>query len=207
MTCNVHNLFPFPVCEALLDEKLISKDVEFIFNKIEETNVLRQNAGNNYLTLDSFILEQWNLSAINDNILKVLKTFINEVLRYEYEKFYITQSWVNVNPPGTSHDYHNHKNSVLSGVLFLNTAPDCGDMILYKPERDITPKVTFDPDNYFTWGNRYFSPINNQLLIFPSNLYHAVSENKSNINRVSLAFNTFMSPLGYENNKMFAEVL
>lgn len=207
MNCNVHNLFPFPVLEALLDKESISKEVDFIMSKIQEDGVLRSNAGNNFQTTVFSVLDDWELTELNKSINQTLKVFADQVLCYDYEKLYITQSWINVNPPETSHDYHNHKNSVLSGVLFLHTAQDCGNMILYKPERDITPKVKFDETNYFTWANRYFSPIDNQLLIFPSNLYHSVSENKSDITRVSLAFNTFLTPLGCESHKMFAQVL
>lgn len=207
MSASVHNLFPVPVFEAILDEKLIFEEIDFIMSKIKEDGVLRSNSGNNFQTSIFSILDEWKLVEINKLINQYLKTFANEILCYEYEKLYITQSWINVNPPGTSHDYHYHKNSVLSGVLFLETAKDCGNMILYKPSREITPKVRFDENNYFTWENKYFSPINNQLLIFPSNLYHSVSKNNSDITRVSLAFNTFLTPLGYESHKMFADVL
>lgn len=207
MNCNVHNLFPIPVFEALLDEKSISNEVDFIMSKIQEDGILTSNAGNNFQTTGLSVLDDWELTDLNKFINDALRVFADQILCYDYEKLYITQSWINVNPPGTSHNYHNHTNSVLSGVLFLHTAKNCGDIILHKPKRDITPKVKFDEDNYFTWGNRYFSPTNNQILIFPSNLYHSVSENKSNITRVSLSFNTFLTPLGCESNKMFAKVL
>jgi uncharacterized protein (TIGR02466 family) len=206
MEYNVRNLFPIPLFEVILDEELIKEEVDFVMRKIREENILHVNE-NNLASDESFVLDSWNLKGIKNCIEVSLKTFIDNVLEYDYEDFYITQSWVNVNAPGDSHHYHRHPNSVLSGILYLNTGKDCGDVVFHRPEshyRNIEPKVNFNEENYLTWSTVHFAPQNNQLFIFPSNLYHSVSKNVSlTIDRVSLSFNTFMNPLGYEDRKTF----
>lgn len=207
MTPSVHNLFPIPLFETILDSELIQSDLKLIENKIKKDDVLKSNDGNNLVTKDSFVLDEWNLSKTKKCLEDYLKTFAINILGYEYDYLYITQSWINVNPPGTFHDYHYHKNSILSGVLYLSAPKDGGNIIFHKAQRDILPKIKFQEDNYFTWETTYIIPKINQLLIFPSYLYHSVSKNlNTEEDRISLAFNTFMTPLGYKNHNNFAAI-
>jgi uncharacterized protein (TIGR02466 family) len=209
MEYNVRNLFPIPLFEVIFDNQVIGDEVDFIMRKIREENTLHANE-NNLASDESFVLDSWKLEKIKNCIGVSLKTFIDTVLEYDYEKFYITQSWVNVNNPGHSHHYHKHQNSILSGILYLNTGKDCGDVVFHRPEshyRDIEPKIKFNENNSLTWSTIHFAPQNNQLFIFPSSLYHSVTKNLSlTVDRISLSFNTFMSPLGYKEGKTFLSI-
>jgi ectoine hydroxylase-related dioxygenase (phytanoyl-CoA dioxygenase family) len=67
-------------------------------------------------------------------------------------------------------------------VVYLKCAPKCGDLFFTKCGQDnlaITPEV-------------------GKMVLFPSFLKHGVQTNKSNQNRISLAFNLFPFPLPSE---------
>jgi len=201
----VHNLFPIPLFETLLNKELICDEIKLILSKIKNKNLLHSNGNSgNFITNDSFVLDEWNLVNLKENITYALDYFAKEVLNYEYDLIYITQSWINVNPSKSFHHPHKHTNSILSGVFYIQTSENCGEIYFHRPEKSIEPSVKFEENNYYTWDAKYFSPVDNQLLIFPSDLFHSVSSNLTkNTNRISLSFNTFISPIGSKSSKTF----
>jgi uncharacterized protein (TIGR02466 family) len=205
MTFTVTNLFPTPIFHTVINEELIRDELNILEKKLESADVFKSNRDCNLITKEDFVLDTWRFKKIKQIIVDSVKLFADEVLCYEYDHLYITQSWVNVNPPGSSHHSHMHLNSVLSGVLFLNTFEKCGDILFYPPFfSQLSPKVTFKEDNDLTWGLYHFTPSNGDLIIFPSYFEHAVSENLSeDKNRVSLSFNTFFTPMGDRDDSTF----
>ena len=102
--------------------------------------------------------------------------------------------WVNINPPGTYNRRHDHQQSILSGVYYVDCEGDnIGDFII---ERD--DNMEFFGGNY---QNRspicmnYFSikPLTNFLFILPAWTYHSVEMNMEKHDRISIAFN-FVNP-------------
>lgn len=208
MSPSVHTIFPIPIFNLILDleSELIQSDLDLIQTKLKQNDVLENNV-NNLVTKDCFILDEWNLSEIKKCLDNYLQLFAVDILGYEYDNLYITQSWINVNPPGTLHHPHNHPNSILSGILYVSAPEKGGNIVFHRQPRQIVPKIKFNEENDFTWENSYIIPENNQLLIFPSYLQHSVSKNLNlEEDRVSLSFNTFMTPLGVKSNKTFATV-
>lgn len=205
MTNSVMSLFPIPVFHTNLNGNLFSNELNGIGNEINNEKNFRFNGNGNLTSNDDCVLDNWNLANIKKQIVESIRTFSNNILCYDYDNFYITQSWINVNPPKSSHHSHKHKNSVLSGVLFLDTFEGCGNIQFYCPHSDkqLTPKIKFVENNDLTWGHYYFTPSNNDLIIFPSYLEHSVSQNLSTYNRVSLSFNTFFTPIGVRDTLGF----
>jgi len=203
MTFTVTNLFPTSLFHTVISDELIRDELNILEKKLEGIDVFRPNQDGNLTTKEDFVLDAWKFNKIKQQIVDSVKLFADEVLCYEYDHLYVTQSWVNVNPPGSSHHSHMHQNSVLSGVLFLNTFEDCGDIQFYPPfNKQLSPKVTFKEDNDLTWGHYYFTPSNGDLIIFPSYFEHAVGKNLStDKTRISLSFNTFFTPMGDKNDR------
>lgn len=201
----LHSLFPIPLFETVISESKVIDEIKRVLDGIKnKTYDLKSNDGNNLISVDSFVLDEWRMSETKKTIINTLNLFAKNALSCEYDEIYITQSWVNVNPHLTSHSLHFHKNSFLSGVLYLETDKDCGDIRFHREENLVEPEVKFDPENEFSWTYRYFSPINYQLLIFPSYLKHSVSPNlNKNVDRVSLSFNTFLSNFGSKDTRTF----
>ena len=93
----------------------------------------------------------------------------------------LIELWFNINPPGTFNRIHDHgflvtENSPnLSGVIYLKTPPNSGDIVFYNPVNS----NLFYP----------FSPSLKQYFLFPKWLKHSVDANLSQEDRISIAFN------------------
>ena len=104
------------------------------------------------------------------------------------------EGWKNINQPGNFNVKHNHPRSNLSGVLWIKTPKNSGNLVFTSPnffnryeELDsYTKEFKYNSNSYMTY---YFRPMEGRLLIFPSSLEHEVKENKSNEDRISYSFN------------------
>ena len=100
----------------------------------------------------------------------------------------------NINEPGNFNIPHSHPRSHLSGVLWIKTPKNCGNIVFESPEifnryqelDSYSNKSRLDSNNYMTY---YFAPKEGNILIFSSNLQHEVMENKSDEDRISYSFN------------------
>lgn len=102
----------------------------------------------------------------------------------------ITQSWLTLSRRGESHHPHTHPNSIASGVLYINLAPEDGIYFFRNDEYqwyELIPKN----DNYYNTSSHMISTKIGDIVIFPSNVKHGVREVKDDIQRISLSFNSF----------------
>lgn len=85
------------------------------------------------------------------------------------------------------------------------------DFIFHKPRNEMRPYVVNNSKNSYSWENYSIAPKNNQLIISPSTLYHSVSSNLNldteQNDRISLSFNTFVSPLGCEKKRTLLNIV
>ena len=104
------------------------------------------------------------------------------------------EGWKNINEPGNFNTLHHHPNCNLSGVLWIKTPENCGNIVFESPEifnrykelDSYSDEFKHNSNVYMTY---YFPPKEGSILIFPSNLQHEVKENKSNEDRISYSFN------------------
>lgn len=93
---------------------------------------------------------------------------------------HIRQAWINISPPGGSNKIHTHgegKSLQISGVLYLKTPENSGD-------------ISFLSSSSYNceWLH---SPRANTMIIFPRHYPHSVRTNRSDEDRISIAFNCF----------------
>ncbi|HEY9908273.1 MAG TPA: TIGR02466 family protein, partial [Thermosynechococcaceae cyanobacterium] len=98
--------------------------------------------------------------------------------------------WANISPKYASNKIHDHANCLLSGVFYIKTPKDCGNIMFYDPRSAKTfykPSVT----NFtaYTADAIAHAAEAGILLIFPSWLKHGVEPNLSEDDRVSISFN------------------
>ena len=127
----------------------------------------------------------------------------------------ITQAWLNVYETQASNPVHTHKNSIVSGVLYLNCLEDLPDnktdginflnysrQMFADIELPVTSFTTFSTsyDSSEFTANAFRLPVvTGDLVLFPSSLRHSVNLNQTtDQRRISLSFNTFVfGELGY----------
>jgi len=119
-----------------------------------------------------------------------IKEYIPQRSDLKIKNFNI-DTWANINYPGASNDPHEHLNTggFLSGVLYVKVPKNSGNIVFHDPRHYM--QIYSEPLLYYNNCNAISSyfPLENELLLFPYWLVHSVEENKSNENRISIAFN------------------
>ena len=103
---------------------------------------------------------------------------------------YITQSWLNYTKTDQFHHMHNHPNSYISGVFYIDV-DDKVDKITFLKKPYPTIELVPTKYNIFNSNSWWYSVKNGDLLLFPSYLTHGVDKKKETNNRISLSFNVF----------------
>ncbi len=106
------------------------------------------------------------------------------------DRLVVNKSWVNKSAAGSGHhhDAHRHPMSYYSGILYLTPG---------------APTIFIDPLFQREWGSFYLDGrVNTELayhggagglLLFPSYIIHATAPNTEDVDRYTMAFNTFPS--------------
>ena len=197
---NLHPLFPTPVAFFNMPRDYTNAEINFIKNLSQRSNMGNTSSENNY------VLASPELANIAD--------FVNESVREYLAQIYapmrdvnlrVTQSWCNYTTPGQFHHKHEHPNSFISGVLYIQSDPKLDRIYFYRSgyQQLKLPTETFNPYNSESW---WFEAVAGQLILFPSHLTHMVETTRSADTRISLSFNTF--PVGQVgSNRELTELL
>ena len=107
----------------------------------------------------------------------------------------ITQSWLNVYEPSAFNPIHQHVNSIISGVFYINCLElpnnETDGICFHRHHlfQDIGLPAT-NPTEFSSKGCR-IPVVTGDLILFPSSLNHSVELNETtNQTRISLAFNS-----------------
>ena len=104
------------------------------------------------------------------------------------------EAWININKPGDYNIKHNHPNSNLAGVLWIQCPQNSGDIVFESPNDFQTYNEIESYNPQFKIQNKFhhtycFNPVEGRILVFPAHLSHSVNENKSYGDRISVSFN------------------
>ena len=186
----------FPKVLDSSHEKIINS----IYQNINDTTFSHKINGrweNQYISIHYFPqLKKLFRSACSKG-----KAILEKSLMIPYKELGLPMDefWFNIAAPGESTGWHDHKErSELSGVYYLHVPDNSGDIHFRKKIDDKT----------FEWEMKSQT---GKLILFDSNIEHSVPENKSNKNRISIAFNLFSLPLKigsvndqYSSNKFYS---
>ena len=179
------DLFPTPVGVYDLERKITSEEKSCIDLLLES---LRPNVGNR-TSQDNFVFKQNELNSLYEFCTESINQFSSDVLQYKDTTFRITQSWLNKSIKGDYHHTHRHPNSILSGVLYIETGEE--DRINFTRNAD-KDSFVFDTTDWNMYNaEMWWLPVKEaELFVFPSHLFHNVPSVQSE-SRISLSFNTF----------------
>ena len=179
-------LFPTPVCITPPYPDDYNLQLEWI-----KSLELRNNGyENNRTSVNSFVLDNPIMAEIRSFIEVELNNFALNILGYD-RKFVITQSWINRNSKGEFHHLHAHPNSIISGVWYPQVGretPPISFSTLHE-KRIVIPPVEYNSCN---GENQHVHANQGEMIMFPSYLKHSVPPNKSDEERISLSFNTWI---------------
>jgi uncharacterized protein (TIGR02466 family) len=103
--------------------------------------------------------------------------------------------WINQNFMSDWNVMHNHLPSNFSGIWYLKAPKDCGKIVFQNGDMLVLNESNFDYFDDPHFYSRFFLDIeDNDLVLFPSHMLHFVEPNKTNEDRISLAFNIMIEP-------------
>ena len=191
------NLFPSPVHIFETDEF-----DEFKNNLIDYAYKLKEKDPEGYTisNRNGWQSRGFDLSDMNDSLHGTILQGLSSFSAIKNTTEMRASAWININSPGSYNVKHTHPNSHLSGVMWIKAPKDSGNIVFDNPlghqtHTEINSYNQEFKDQFFVHHAYWLPPIEGRMIIFPSHLQHAVNENKSNEDRISVSFNiTLTSP-------------
>lgn len=127
------------------------------------------------------------IAILHANVAEVGRAYRLDTNRASLE---LAACWAMVNGRAASSTTHCHPNSFLSGVYYVSTFEESGDIFFQDP-RHVACMFPCPVTEFTPWTLRRVSyrPRSGGMLIFPSWLYHGVEPNLSDTPRISMGFN------------------
>tara|TARA_R100001369_G_C3296317_1_gene164878 strand:- start:335 stop:892 length:558 start_codon:yes stop_codon:yes gene_type:complete len=97
--------------------------------------------------------------------------------------------WFNINKFGSFNRPHSHFGGVVSGVYYISTPKNCGNIIFTQPHSISDYYGTTKKFNEYNSTEWFQVPEENLCLLFPSYISHYVEPNLSQQERISISFN------------------
>lgn len=185
----IHGLFPTPVVFSSIDREFTEEEKSFFKKSSENTY---KNEGNT-TSLSQYIANEPEMATIKAEIEKAIQHYMDTIILVKPEvKAYITQSWLNFTSEKQYHHKHEHPNSFLSGVYYID-ADEANDKITFFDNPGYR-QIKLSPSEWNWWNAEswWFSVKTGSIVVFPSSLTHMVEQKAGNNVRCSLAFNTFL---------------
>ena len=183
-------LFPTPVYIADIKHPTLNQELErdIVAWSKQDKGIVRTNVQGWHSTTNMHERPEFKKLV---NMLYACQKTIYEQEYYESEPV-LGNMWANINPPGGMNRAHQHPNSLWSGVYWIKTPKNCGQLKIDDP-RSVAcmtrprQKNTKKPDRL--WRETHYEPIAGRCIMFPSWLMHCVDPNESNDIRISVSFN------------------
>ena len=180
---NVLHLFSTPLLNTYLNVS------EEMFQFIKSQKFFRH--GNGSMT-NEYFLECPEMKFVKDSITNKVKSYLYDTCGIS-DKIIpeLVTSWVNLHRKGDQAQIHIHTNSIVSGVWYISTPKNSGQLLVHCEKRLFGNFLEFPVEeiNEFNGSFCSFTPHRGDLIIFPSDLRHSVHSNESDEERFSLAFN------------------
>ncbi len=199
----IHNLFP-----TVLYEDHIDPHPDWI-ETAKGLDYERMDSDNGFYTKDKYILNNQNFTDLRTSIVENVERYCYDYFKVKRNaKIDVTNSWINIHKPKDWGQSHIHGNSILSGVYYLNTPSESGDISFNRP---MTSSMPFNSMFHMDWSevnmqncdNYKLTPSQGMIVIFPSWLQHAITRNNTQEDRYSLAFNVwFRGNIGEDEHEV-----
>ena len=140
-----------------------------------------------HISHEKNVLEHPNLLHLKNKIMQEFYTFKHQVMRYK-NKFEIVRSWIAKSEPGQSSNFHNHNNCMWSGVYYVDVPQKSGGITFenFDVQRFQLQVLDYNENNS---DKVTIVPETDTIIFFPSEVYHKIETNESNMTRYSIAFN------------------
>jgi len=162
----------------------------------EQESYKRNFVNNAWMGEDYYVLNK--LPDLKKQIEKLVDDYTRNIIKIsKSQKFYFLNSWINKHEKGDWGQNHNHVNSMISGVYYLQDGEDMGNLNFCRIpyHQALFPNhfcINYDEQNYINSDEITITTESGLLVLFPSHLLHRIDRNNTDKFRYSLAFNLFI---------------
>jgi uncharacterized protein (TIGR02466 family) len=185
---SIHSIFPTPIYFTNLYREFTKKELSLV-DKCK-LNVNKNES--NTTSSDTYILNHKLFKDLKTELDLIIQDYFNKIISSSNNiKPYITQSWLNYTEKNQFHHKHNHWNSFISGVVYINCNNENETITFFKEKHEM---LNFETKEYNLWNSKTWSFVvnNGDVVLFPSELEHMVQVKTTDNTRISLSFNVFV---------------
>jgi len=182
--------FPTPVYIADIEHPTLNQELErdIVAWSKQDKGIVRTNVQGWHSTTDMHQKPQFKKLV---SMLYACQKTIYDQEHLDSEPV-LGNMWANINPPGGMNRAHQHPNSLWSGVYYIKTPKNCGDLKIDDPRSSAAmcrPNQKDGEKPIRLLRETHYKPIAGRCIMFPSWLMHCVDPNNSNDIRISVSFN------------------
>jgi uncharacterized protein (TIGR02466 family) len=191
MNSHVFPLFPTPLYVNTYEGDTTNIVKYFDSCEMDDTN----NGTYGMISKNSYILDNPICKSLSNFFMRCFEEFATDIMRYRYKELQFAQSWLTYKMPGQFHKAHTHPNTLLAGVFYYDYQPGDASICFSKEVKSfnrsyLEPSLMDDYQQHpFSQEEIYFTPQQNNFIIFPSYLTHGVPPNQTNKIRKALGVN------------------
>jgi uncharacterized protein (TIGR02466 family) len=186
----------FPVFSSVISATKIDDDLTSFTNDIKNLSFSETNQNDSYKSFSTEDLHIFDhFPEIEKLILSYFYEFKNSVLKLTTTDFEITTSWATKTTTDGYCQFHSHRNSYYSGVLYFDKYTD-GHILFDNSTLKNNTFMVNEPSewNIYNYQSFVIQPDKNLLVFFPSDLKHKINVYTGLKDRYSVAFN--LIPVG-----------
>lgn len=196
MVIEQHTPFATPIFTIQYGGTKIIKSHQELKNKA--LSLAKENNGRVVSNINGFQSNEFKMNdpLVNKFYFEILPVIQQYVTLFQISCNYDTNLnnlWYNVNGKYSYNHNHSHAGCAISGVYYLNTPENCGDICFDNPDRTMQaiPFYNGPFKQYNEFNSDFFgiTPKEGLMILFPSHIFHRVDMNNSDENRISVAFN------------------
>ena len=193
---NIYNIFPKTICVDFLDINNYEKNIIIKNKNLQQFKKVDVEFEKDIFIEDSInknVLNNTELNFLKEKILNKFHLFIENYMKYK-NKFVMTTSWFVKSKKLQSGNIHHHRNCMYSGVYYFGNCENMGRITFYN--LNVQSSFFLLPTEYnLNNGTDFFIvPKENNIVFFPSEIYHRTDIHKDEIERNCIAFN--LMPVG-----------
>jgi uncharacterized protein (TIGR02466 family) len=187
-------IFPTPIGITTIDPITCKKYSDLVKELKHNGKCHSNNVGMSYTTSEN-LMDNENFGDLSTIIISNVNELVEDVYGVSSNDINMKSMWANIHLNYSKHHFHNHANSFISGVIYLDVPVECEHPGLLNFTDPRPAKHSYHAD-YFkesclsdrTW---VYKPITGLMCVFPGWLEHGTDEYvcSSDNPRVSLSFN------------------
>ena len=186
----VKMIFPTCIHEYVFDKFNTDELINFCYKQRDKNpeGQLNSNRGGWHSHFYNFTDDNIISKTLAEGLGKSIFTSIKSNLGFDISY------WIMINPPNSYNTSHTHPDAHLSGVMWIKTPQNSGDLMFVSPydfsgyveSHSYLQEVQEKTGSHPTYN---FHPMVGKILTFPASLRHEVKVNESNEDRIAVSYN------------------